>query len=450
MSTATEHQPEHQHFDVVVIGGGPGGTTAATLLAQRGHRVLVLERERHPRFHVGESLLPSNNKLFRTLGVFDELCKGSIVKWGAEFVAPDGQTRRTYYFKDQLDPNEPHAFEVERSIFDEMLVRNCERKGAVVREEHEVTEVLFEGGRAVGVRAQALARGPDGKPAPTGAPYEVRSTFVVDASGRDTFLSSKKGWKKKDLPISKTAFFGHWEDVTRLPGSDAGNITIATWEHGWTWIIPLHRQGTKASVGLVCHKEWVRQKRKDESVNDFYLRTLRQAPIVWDRLAPAKQLVPAGTIPDISYRSERLAGDGFVLVGDAGTFMDPIFSSGIHLAMTGAQMAADAIDQGLREGRTDAGLFAAYERENKAASETFFRFIYAWYTPELHRLFYRPTKVLGLLETVTSMLAGDVFDWKKRARAELFFGLVAFERWRWKRAHPGETPPPVWQPQSPA
>jgi len=470
--------PARERYDAIVIGGGPAGSTCSALLAARGHKVLLLEKESFPRFHIGESLLPYNNKVFRKLGIFDELAGDALIKWGAEFVAPDGVTKKTYYFRDTLDKDEPHAFEVERAKFDNMLLRNAERRGVEVRERCAVEEVLFEGDQAVGVRGRDLlppdAAGAAGGAAAGGAgggaeaglgeltkaspgaggggmrraatAFEVRAPFVVDATGRDTFLSTRKGWKRRDLPISKTAFFTHWEGVERLAGQDAGNITIATWQHGWTWIIPLHRTGTRASVGIVCHKDWVQSRRKDETQDEFYRRTLQGCAAVWERFQGATQVMPCNTIADISYRSERYCGPGFVLIGDAGAFMDPIFSSGVHLAMTGASHAAEAIDKGLRESRTDPRLFAAYEAHVRAATETFFKFIYAWYTPGLHRVFYTPTRKLQILETVTSMLAGDVWDWKKRIRMNLFFGVLAFERFMYRLTQ-GKEPEAVWRAQ---
>lgn len=425
-----------ERFDVVCIGGGPAGSTAAALLAEKGHRVLVLERERFPRFHIGESLLPHNNPVFRRLGVYDELCRTALLKWGAEFVAPDGHTRRTYYFRDSLDGDEPHAFEVERAVFDELLLRNAEKKGAVVREEFEVTEVLFEGPRAVGLRARPVTRvgtGRGAKVVPAGDEREIRAQFIVDASGRDTLISGKKQWKKNDLPISKTAFFGHWTGVPRPAGVDRGNITIAAGPHGWAWLIPLHREGSRASVGVVCHKEWVRSRAEGETLDAFYERTLRQVPSVWARLEGATFAAPVQTIADISYRSERYYGPGFCLVGDAGSFLDPIFSSGVHMAMTGAASAADAIHDGLVRGVAEPRGFAEYEERVKKATEVFFKFIYAWYTPGFHDVFYTPTHKLKLLETVTSMLSGDVWDWRKRLRAELFFGAIELKEWNKKR-----------------
>ncbi|HEV8322364.1 MAG TPA: NAD(P)/FAD-dependent oxidoreductase [Myxococcota bacterium] len=446
-------RPARARYDAIVIGGGPAGSTVSAMLAMKGRRVLLIEKEQFPRFHIGESLLPYNNKILRRLGVFEDLCADALIKWGAHFVAPDGCTEQTYYFKDTLDKDEPHAFEVERAKFDDLLLRNAQRKGVEVRERCAVEEVLFDGDQAVGVRARDLppaAARPDGGrgPARAAESFEVRAPFVVDASGRDTFLSVRLGWKKRDLPISKTAFFTHWDGVERLPGRDCGNITIATWQHGWTWMIPLHRDGLRMSVGIVCHKDWVQQRGQDETQDQFYVRTLQQSPAVWARFAAARQLMPSRTIADISYRCERYAGSGFVLVGDAGSFMDPIFSSGVHLAMTGGALCADAIDRGLTEARTDPRLFAAYEAHVRAATETFFRFIYAWYTPGLHRVFYTPTRKLKILETVTSMLAGDVWDWKKRLRMEVFFGVLAFERFMFRLTQ-GPEPEAVWRPQAP-
>jgi len=335
---------EHTH-DVVIIGGGPAGSTAAALLAGRGWRVAVLEKDRHPRFHIGESLLPQNNVLFERLGVLDEVRRIGIVKNGAQFCSMYHGRDETFYFDRALDKSQPSGFEVHRADLDLVLIRNAAAKGAEVREE---------------TRAEAVDFAPDAVTVRTsgpGGPAEWRARFLLDASGRDTFLADRFRIKQANRRHASVALFGHYENAELLPGRDAGNISIYWFDHGWIWFIPLQRGIT--SVGAVCWPYWL--KSRQGSLEEFFDRTLALCPALAARLAGARRIAPVTATGNYSYEATRLAGPNHLLVGDAFAFVDPVFSSGVYLAMAGAFAAADAVDAALRDPASAASAVRRYE-----------------------------------------------------------------------------------------
>jgi flavin-dependent dehydrogenase len=389
-------RPPVAETDVVVIGGGPAGTTVGSLLVAKGWSVTLLEQDHHPRFHIGESLLPMNLPIFTQLGVLEQVQQLGVVKHGAEFCpAGSGDRRETIYFQDALVSSPPFAYQVRRSEFDELLFRNCARRGVVTLEGVRVREVTFVPGGRHTVEARDA----------NGQPLRWRTRFVVDASGRDTFLSRKLGLKRKNPRHHTAAIFGHFRNVLRRAGRDEGNISIYWFKHGWFWMIPL-REGLM-SVGAVCSPSYLKSRRV--STTAFLWQTIRFCPEVRDRMAQAEIVEEARATGNYSYLSSRMWGDGYVLVGDAYAFVDPVFSTGVFFAMNGATLAADAVDAHLRNPGTAGPLFERFEKAVSGGIRTVSWFIYRFTSPTLQHLFMRPRNSFRMRNAIISMLAGDIF-----------------------------------------
>lgn len=380
-------------YDVLVIGGGPGGSTVAARLAERGWKVAVLEKDRHPRFHIGESLLPSNNRLFEQLGVLEDVARIGLVKNGAQFSSMYHGKAETFYFACQIDKSYPYGFEVHRAELDHLLLRNCEKRGAAVFEETRVVQVDFE---SQGVRVRTT--GPAGE-------GHWRARFLVDASGRDTFLANRYKLKQPNRKHASAAIFGHFEGAERLPGTDEGNISVFWFDHGWIWFIPLQRGIT--SVGAVCWPYYL--KTRIGTLDEFFDKTVASCPELAARLANARRISPIAATGNYSYQSKRPAGENFLMVGDAFAFVDPVFSAGVYLAMSSGFAASDTIDACLRDPARAGAEIRKYERSLRHGVRTFSWFIYRITTPSMRDLLMYPKNVLRVVEGVTSFLAGDIF-----------------------------------------
>jgi flavin-dependent dehydrogenase len=281
-----------------------------------------------------------------------------------------------------------------------LLLKHAAELGAEVREEWEATEVIFEGPRAVGVRARSVK-----------APAEVvelRAPVVVDATGRDALLASRTRRKAHVPKLDKTALFSHYKGAFRQDGSDEGNIQIVVFEHGWFWFIPF--RGEISSVGAVVSSDWIKQRKKGESLDDLYDRTVALSCWASEFLRGAERLRPVGALADFSYRIDQLAGDGWLFVGDAGGFLDPLFSTGAHLAMKGADLAAAAIDKALSTGDTSHAAFVGYEAAVRYAIDLFLGFVQAFYADgRLRDTIFEPNQRPVVRRLITSVLSGDVF-----------------------------------------
>ena len=311
-----------EHCDVLVAGGGPAGSTTAALLAERGWRVVLLEKERHPRFHIGESLLPHNLPILRRLGVLEQVHAIGIKKHGADFNAEmevRGQHRFRFAFA--LDRSLPYAYEVRRSEFDHLLLKNSAARGARVLEGVRVAAVDFAAG------ADPVARTVDEQ----GRALEWSCRYFVDASGRDTLLARSLGLKRRNPRHASAALFGHFDGVERRAGEDAGNISLYWFEHGWFWMIPL-KDGAM-SVGAVCRPEYLKRRRSAPA--EFLRQTLALGPQEMRERMRRATLIgeQARATGNYSYTASRMRGERYVLVGDAYAFVDPVFSSGVMLGM---------------------------------------------------------------------------------------------------------------------
>ena len=388
--------------DVVVIGGGPSGSTVAALLADKGHDVVLIEKAQHPRFHIGESLLPMNMPLFDRLGVRTEVEAIGIKKHGAEFVSPWHDHTSHFDFGQAMDKSFPYAVHVRRSEFDELLFRHAGKRGART----------FEGQRVTGVDMDAGRGTPDNRPlvkikADDGTETQWRPRFVIDASGRDTLLSNQFDAKQRNRKHASAALYGHFANAERRPGRFEGNISLFWFDHGWFWYIPL-KDGT-VSVGAVASPAYFK-RRQGASLEDFLMETIALAPKLAARLANATLMEGATATGNYAYDSKFCRGDRFMMVGDAYAFVDPMFSSGVYLAMNSGFEAATAADHWLKgEAKEAEKAFRHYEKVMKRGPKMFSWFIYRITSPAIRRLFMAPRNVWRMQEALLSILAGDLF-----------------------------------------
>lgn len=410
-------------FDVIVVGGGPGGSTVATALARAGRRVLVLEREKFPRFHVGESLLPFNLPIFEELGVAEKIrAAGYQKKHGAYFWNEETGGVRPVDFARGLDDRHPFAYHVKRADFDDLLLRHAEESGAQVREETPVSRVLFEEGRAVGVVARR----------PGGGEEEIRARAVVDASGQEALLSRQVGTRRFDPKLKRAGLFAHYEGIRWPEGQTPGDILLPIDRGVWYWIIPFS-DGT-CSVGAVFEPEVAQKEAGDAaSLDERFERLVRRSPRMVDFLAGSRRTSRAVGISDYSTSSARAAGEGWVLVGDAATFLDPVFSTGVFLAMAMGVRAAAALDRALEKpGTPRAADLLPYAKAANRLVGRFRRFVYAFYDPVFFEAFCSKEPVDRMRAAITTILSGGIERIPLGARIwiEIVFLSVAFDRFR--------------------
>ncbi len=381
--------------DVLVVGGGPAGSTISALLAEQGRDVVVMEKAHHPRFHIGESLLPANVPLLEQLGVRSQVERIGMVKWGVEFVSPDHKHKAFVEFGDAWDKSMPSAFQVRRSEFDEILFRNAAAKGARTLEGCRVRQVAFDDdGATVQVELD------------DGACQTWRTRFLVDASGRDTLLANQLQCKQKNPQHNSAALYGHFTGAKRLAGKQEGNITIFWFEHGWFWFIPL-ADGT-TSIGAVCWPYYLKSRRTP--LPEFFRDTIALCPELQQRLADA-QLVDeqVHATGNYSYSSRISSGDRYLMLGDAYAFIDPVFSSGVHLAMQNGFDAVPVVLAALDAPRQMAAARARYDQRLRHGPKEFSWFIYRVTNPMMREFFMYPQNPLRVKEAMMSLLAGDIF-----------------------------------------
>ena len=381
--------------DVLVIGGGPAGATIAALLAERGRDVVIAEKGHHPRFHIGESLLPANAALFDALGVRDEVERFGMTKYGVEFVSPEHEHRASIEFVDAWTKDMPYAWQVRRSELDEVLFRNAAAKGAKAIEGCRVRDVRFD---AEGASIDAELD--------DGARRTWRARFVVDASGRDTLLANQLRCKQKNRKHNSSALFGHFEGATRLPGKAEGNITIFWFAHGWFWFIPLADGAT--SVGAVCWPYYL--KTRGKPLPDFFRDTIALCPALAARLEGARPVSEVQATGNYSYSSRISSGERFVMLGDAYAFIDPVFSSGVLLAMKSAFAGADVVEATLDRPRQAARARRRFDAVSRRGPREFSWFIFRVSSPTMRDFFMYPQNPMRVKEALISLFAGDIYD----------------------------------------
>lgn len=413
--------------DVIVIGGGPAGSTAATLLAQQGFSVALLERERFPRFQIGESLLPYNNDLFDRLGVTDQLEAGDFFpKYGAYFVTADGAVGYGFRFDKRLADPYRKSFQVKRAEFDHLLLKNAAEKGVEVREETAVTSVdLSDPSRAV-VRCEVTgSRGSTGETSKPRDPETLEARFVIDASGHGAVVGNRVGEKSDIAQLKKIAFFAHYRGVPRPEGRDGGSTVIVVLRNAWFWLIPV--TADVMSVGLVVDREhFLRCGLEPQELLD---QTIAESPWVAERMKDAERITQIYARKDFSFRMKKMAGPNFALIGDAAGFIDPIFSTGVFMAMKSADLASAAVTSKLRDGSM--AKLAAYERDMSRGLDKYLKFIEHFYRREFLEVFLQPSERWGLLNAIVGVLAGNIFQSRdNRFKLALFFALVKLQKWR--------------------
>jgi flavin-dependent dehydrogenase len=383
--------------DVVVIGGGPAGSTVSTVIAQRGYRVQLFERERFPRFHIGESLIPETYWVLERLKMLPKMRQSPFTKkYSVQFVNAQGKVSAPFYFWD----NKPHecsqTWQVVRSEFDTMMLNNARDQGVEAHEGVRVLDVVMDGERAVGVRV----RGEDG------ATREVRASVVVDASGQNGLLMNRFGLRVWDPILNKGAIWTYWRGAYRDQGKDGGATMViqTVSKNGWFWYIPLHDD--IVSVGVVAPFDYLFKGRQDYART--YEEEVERCSGVRERIKDAARATGHFATKDYSYRSNRVAGDGWVLVGDAFGFLDPLYSSGVLLALKSGELAADAICDGLAAGDTSEAQLARWGPAFNEGVDRMRRLVCEYYAGFSFGQFMR--RHPELRGTVTDLLIGDLFN----------------------------------------
>ncbi len=399
--------------DVMVIGGGPAGSTISTKLAEKGWKVVMLEKGHHPRFHIGESLLPMNIPILDDLGVLDQVEEIGIRKYGAEFNSMAHSHKALYYFGEALDRNYPYAYEVKREEFDEILFRNAAKKGVDTREGTRVTNIEFDKDKTSLIDARDESN----------TPLRWHARFLVDASGRSTFLANKLGIKNRNKKHNSAAIFGHFEGVVRRTGKDEGNISLCWFDHGWFWMIPF--KNGSMSVGAVCWPYYMNSRKT--GVDQFLWDTIALCPAVAERMKDARLISPVTATGNFAYQANHMAGDGYIMVGDAFAFIDPVFSSGVLLGMNSGIRGAGLVDSVLRDPDSASQKIREFDRSIRGGLKIFSWFIYRITQPAMRHLFMDKKSERARPEAaVLSLLAGDLFRDLPIRRFLLFFKILYY------------------------
>jgi flavin-dependent dehydrogenase len=388
------HQTE---TDIIVIGGGPAGATASTLIAQNGHRVQLFEREHFPRFHVGESLIPETYWVLKRLGMLPKMqASGFTKKHSVQFFASNGRGSAPFYFRDNKQHECSQTWQVVRSEFDHLMLNNAREHGVEAHEGVRVMQVLFENDRAVGVQVRME----------DGSEREVRARVVVDASGHNGLLMNRLGLRVWDPVLKMGSVWTYFEGAHRDQGRDEGATLVlqTTDKNGWFWYLPLHNN--RVSVGVVAPFDYLFKGRQDYAKT--FEEEVERCPVVKDRIASGKPATGHFATKDFSYRSKQLSGDGWVLVGDAFGFLDPLYSSGILLALKSGEMAADAIVEGLASGNTSAEQLGKWGPEFGKGLERMRRLVCEYYNGFSFGKFVR--NFPDLQGAITDLLIGDLFS----------------------------------------
>ncbi len=398
---------KHQNYDTIIIGGGPAGSTAATLIAQQGHRVLLLERDAEPTFKIGESLIPATYWTFKRLGMLEKLRASHFPqKFSVQFFTRTGKATNPFYFFDTNPHESAVTWQVLRSEFDQMLLDNATEKGVEVRRGVRVRKVLFEGEKAVGVVSQ------NGKSQEKNNLETIQGTVIVDSTGQRSLIGRQLDLNTIEPNLKKASLFTHYEGGHRDEGIDEGATLILHTEEkdSWFWSIPLPYNRT--SVGVVGELDYLLQNRREPdgklNAQKIFDEELEKCQPLKQRLEGAKQLFPIQTTKDFSYRASRIAGDNWVLIGDAFGFLDPVYSTGLFLALKSGEMAADAIIEAFQENDFSETRLGSFGHTFVAGMEAFRKLVYAFYTKEFSfaRFLSEYPEHLG---GIVDILSGDVY-----------------------------------------
>jgi flavin-dependent dehydrogenase len=395
-------------IDVVIIGGGPAGSTSAARLIELGRSVLVLEKETFPRFRLGESLLPQTLHVLSALGMLDELKARYLVKNGAQFYDDLSPKSTRFAFDAAFDHSIGYAFQVPRDDFDAFLLERVARAGGTVRHGWTAERMLFDGERAVGV----VARDPEG------AVHRIEARCVVDASGRDALAAHAKRTTEPIRGLENTAVYTHCRGMPRESGDREGDIHIVLFEGGWHWVIPF--SDGRTSIGAVITRPWLKANPHGKGDLDALLqRTIDVSPAMTRLVGDGERLWPARATADFSYRVGTMRGPGWVALGDAGGFIDPLFSTGVHIATWGAYHGATALSAAL-DG--DGAQLDAWEPRLRAGAEMFLTAVQGFYARKLQPYMFTDNPRTYLRRAITSLLSGDVFSdarWARDMRTRL-------------------------------
>jgi flavin-dependent dehydrogenase len=406
-------------FDVAIIGGGPAGSSTAILLAGKGRKVIVLEKEKFPRFHIGESLLPYSMGAFDRLGIHDRLKAEGMPKYGGEIATACGARTVKFYFKNGFRLQHHQAYQVERATFDRILLDRARECGAEIREEHSVEKVTFGSDDVtLSIRSEA-------------GTSEIKARYVVDCSGRNSVVGRQFGLKVDYPDLRKFSCFAHYEDVQRDEGIDAGLTRLVRADDHWFWLIPLDERRT--SIGIVMDSADFKARKL--SPEETLAAAIDASAVMRERMNSARRVTQVYSIGDYSYRNSRLAGDRWMLAGDAAGFIDPIFSTGVFLAIHSGEQCADAIDAALAKPGRRAKMFRRYERGLHGIMDMYLRFVSAWYRDEFIEVFTTPTErlqlaPLQLAPAINAVLAGNIGNsfaiwW----RMQLFYLILFLQRY---------------------
>ena len=404
-------------YDVAIIGGGPAGSTAATLLAKAGRRVIVFEREKFPRFHIGESLLPFSMQTFDRLGVREKLDATFMPKYGGEITAACGTKGAKFYFKDGFRSQRDRSYQVTRSEFDKVLLDHSRENGAEVREETAVTKLEFDNDS---VKIEIEGAG--------GIKSSFEAQYLIDCSGRQTILGSLFNLKQTYDHLQKFSVFAHYEGVDRYSGKDGTLIRMVRGLDRWFWTIPLTE--TRTSVGVVMDTAAF---RKEKLAPEIALeKFIAEQPLMVERMKNAIRVTPVYSASDFSYRNTRLDGDRWLLAGDAAGFIDPVFSSGVFLAIMSAEKAADTLEEVLRDESNRSRAFKKYSRGVNRIMDIYLTFVNSWYLrgKEFLEVFLSPSDTVQIAAAVNAVLAGN--DGKSLAikwRMWMFYFFVWVQRY---------------------
>jgi flavin-dependent dehydrogenase len=398
-------------FDVAIIGGGPAGSSAGTLLAQAGRSVVIFEKEKFPRFRVGESMLPTSLNTLERMGVVPKINAGGfLIKHGGEIVSACGKRVR-FYFRNGLNAKRATAYQVLRSEFDKILLDHAAESGCDVREQTPIGSFEIDG------EGVTLHPG-DGKDS-------VRSRYVIDCSGRNCLIGTRYKLRQPFPNLRKFSVFAYYDDVTQHEGPDGTLTRMVRAKDAWFWMIPL--QGGTTSIGVVMDADKFRELNKtpEEALADC----IAEQPMVNEWMGSAKRVTRVYATGDFSYRNSKLAGDRWLLAGDAAGFVDPVFSSGVYLALLSGELAADALNQVLDQTQTRPKAFRYYEKRIGRVLNVYLRWASAWYTQEFMEVFLYPKEILEIVPTVSAVLSGnEIRDFGMRWRLCIFDILVALQK----------------------